>query len=181
MALLIFSAVACHACVPAPESAGPDLLPLTLENIHRQNTGARQVVLSPDGGLAALVATGPDGQGIYLLPTSGTGDEGPTRFWESASSPDWSPDGMRIAFVRAGEVWTAAPTGTEEPEQLTTEFRDARAPVFSPDGGTVAFYSGQSGHQDIWLTPTSGDGGPRQLTSGAMALDDQRFHPAWSP
>ena len=55
-----------------------------------------------------------------------------------------------------------------------------RGPVFSPDGGTIAFSAIASGHQDVWLVPAAG-GEPRQLTKKAMAPDDGRFDPAWSP
>jgi dipeptidyl aminopeptidase/acylaminoacyl peptidase len=181
VASLLSIVVAFVGCGPEPESVRLELLPLTLENIHRHDTGARQVALSPNGEFAAVVATGPDGPGIYLLPTSGAGNDAAVHFWESASSPDWSLDGARIAFIRSGEVWTVAPPGAEEPVQITTDVGDARAPVLSPDGATVAFYSGRSGHQDIWTVRTDGQGSPRQLTSGAMALDDRRFQPAWAP
>ncbi len=58
------------------------------------------------------------------------------------SSPQWSPDGTQLAFVRAqdgpGQLWRLPMSGGE-PEQLTTLPSGAAAPVWSPDGTQIAF------------------------------------------
>ncbi len=152
-------------------------LELTLENIHRREAGARGAAISPDGSWIVVAGVGPDGPGIYLASTEG---DRSVRLWVQGSAPRWSPDGGRIVFVRSGEVWVAL-RGEAEAAAITSDMGSARAPVFSPDGRTVAFYSEKSGHQDIWLVPADGSSPPRQLTEAAMALDDPRFEPAWSP
>ncbi len=57
-------------------------------------------------------------------------------------SPAWSPDGSRIAFLRAQDgppqLWLL-PVAGGEPEQLTTLPMGAGAPVWSPDGSRIAF------------------------------------------
>ena len=58
------------------------------------------------------------------------------------AAPAWSPDGTRIAFLRAdggpAQLWLL-PAGGGEPEQLTSLPLGAGAPVWSPDGTKIAF------------------------------------------
>ena len=57
-------------------------------------------------------------------------------------APAWSPDGTRLAFLRAdggpAQLWLL-PAGGGEPEQLTSLPLGAGAPVWSPDGTKIAF------------------------------------------
>jgi dipeptidyl aminopeptidase/acylaminoacyl peptidase len=162
-------------------------LPLTWENIFTESMGVRQAVLSPDGGTVAVAASTPSGAGIFLVDVA-TGAE--RQLLRGGSSPVWMPDGSGILFSAARDLWIvpldlAAPATAGEPHtrvrRVTNDDLDERAARPSPDGGTVAFYSGRSGHQDIWLAPADGTGTPRQLTRESMAEDDFRFAPAWSP
>ena len=66
----------------------------------------------------------PDGSGQTRLSTPATGD---------VTRPTWSPDGARIAFTIAGDVWTMDSDGTDL-EQVTTG-ADVRDLDWSPDGG----------------------------------------------
>ena len=59
-------------------------------------------------------------------------------------SPDWSPDGDRLAFAsdRDGdfEVYTMKPDGSRV-RQLTANTASEDEPSWSPDGRTIAFTS----------------------------------------
>jgi dipeptidyl aminopeptidase/acylaminoacyl peptidase len=60
-----------------------------------------------------------------------TGGGGPQR-------PRWSPDGRRIAYLRAGQLWVMAADGAGK-RRLTT--RPAAGAAWSPDGRWIAFAS----------------------------------------
>ncbi|WP_394749684.1 S9 family peptidase [Spongiimicrobium salis] len=153
------------------------LRPLNWENIFTKNYGAGQAVLSPDGTMVAITARTETQSGIFL---KRIGDEAPAQFWIAGGAPAWFQDNKKIVFSRGGDLWTIG-VGEEAPKRLTNDTLDERAPRPSPDGKSVAFYSGRTGYQDIWMVATDGSGTLKQLTKGAMALDDYRFAPSWSP
>ncbi|MCT8568188.1 Tol-Pal system beta propeller repeat protein TolB [Glaesserella parasuis] len=98
---------------------------------------------------------------------------------EPLMSPEWSPDGSKLAYV------------TFENKTSQVVVHDIRsgarkvigslrghngAPSFSPDGSRVAFASNQDGVLNIYVTGVGG-GSPRQLTSNA----GNNTEPSWSP
>ncbi|MDE4003791.1 Tol-Pal system beta propeller repeat protein TolB [Glaesserella parasuis] len=98
---------------------------------------------------------------------------------EPLMSPEWSPDGSKLAYV------------TFENKKTQVVIHDIRsgarkvigslrghngAPSFSPDGSRVAFASNQDGVLNIYVTGVGG-GSPRQLTSNA----GNNTEPSWSP
>lgn len=163
-------------------------------------------VLSPDGTRI-----------VYVLRTLDTGaDRNVDQLWLVAadggtprrltagpqdSAPVWSPDGSRLAFLRAGQV-TVLDLGGGDPEQLTDLPLGAGAPRWSPDGHRLAFAApvdprgetpgpmvsdgldyqadgaglhGPVRHQLHVLDTTTG--GVRVLTDGRHSAGP----PAWSP
>jgi Tol biopolymer transport system component/tRNA A-37 threonylcarbamoyl transferase component Bud32 len=95
-------------------------------------------------------------------------------------SPQFSPDGTRIAFVseRSGEereVWVARADGSGL-VQLTNRLGRKGTPRWSPDGRWIVFDSqGQDGHWHTYVIDASG-GRPRRITSEPS--DDHV--PSWS-
>jgi Tol biopolymer transport system component len=166
-AWLVMAATAVSATKP---------IPLTWENKFLENHGTRDAAISPDGKWVAVSAGTPQGSGIYLVSTEG----GEPEYWVEGRSPSWAPDSLRIVFSDLDDVWTAK-LKSKERHRVTKDPDDERAVVFSPDGSMLAFYSSRSGYQDIWLVAADGKTVPRRLTEEAMAGDDFRFTPAWSP
>ena len=104
-----------------------------------------QPALSPDGERIVYVLRTVDAdRNVRSLWTVGSRSGEPRRLTRgrSDSAPTWSPDGTRIAFLRAqdgpAQVWLLPADGGEA-EQVTTLPLGAGAPVWSPDGTRIAF------------------------------------------
>jgi dipeptidyl aminopeptidase/acylaminoacyl peptidase/CubicO group peptidase (beta-lactamase class C family) len=106
-----------------------------------------QPAMSPDGERIVYTLRTTDREGdrdvraLWLVPTL---DGEPRRLTRGTNdrSPAWSPDGTRIAFLRAddgpAQVWLL-PIDGGEAEQLTSVPLGAGRPVWSPDGSSLAF------------------------------------------
>jgi dipeptidyl aminopeptidase/acylaminoacyl peptidase len=106
--------------------------------------------VSPKGDLVAFTITDVDKVAnksttqIYLVPLGGGEPRQLTNDEHSSSSPRWSPDGEKLAFVSArdgeDQIWTIdISSGTLK--KVTTISTGAGDPVWSPDGRWLAFAS----------------------------------------
>jgi dipeptidyl aminopeptidase/acylaminoacyl peptidase len=111
--------------------------------------------IAPDGSQVAFVRVSVDEKkdaydtAIWLAKTDGSEPPRPITGGVRDTSPRWSPDGRRLAFVRSVEkdgkpqpaqIYTMAMTGGE-PWAATEMPRGAGGPEWSPDGQTIAFAS----------------------------------------
>lgn len=106
-----------------------------------------QPALAPGGTLIAYVLRTCDtaaDRTVRALWRVGARDGEPRRLTRGPddSAPAWSPDGTRLAFLRAADgppqIWVLPADGGEA-EQLTALPLGAGAPVWSPDGTRIAF------------------------------------------
>ncbi|ANM28491.1 hypothetical protein ABI59_00885 [Acidobacteria bacterium Mor1] len=74
--------------------------------------------------------------------------------------PDIHKD--RVAFVYAGDIWTAPVSGGTA-RRLTSHEGMELFPKFSPDGRHIAYSAEYSGNRQVYVIPVEG-GEPRQLT-----------------
>ncbi len=92
-----------------------------------------------------------DVSGLYVLNL----ETGSTRLVVegSARSPDWRPDGARIAFT-TGNIYTIRPDGSGL--RQVTDFGASFFPRWSPDGQTLSFSrSGSTEESGIWFVHLS--------------------------
>ncbi|WP_052132377.1 S41 family peptidase [Vibrio variabilis] len=88
-------------------------------------------------------------------------------------SPKWlrdiamSPDGEKIAFTYAGQIWLISANGGEA-TPLTGSDVYSDHPVWSPDGQSIAFQSKRFGSGDVFIVPVTG-GQAKRLTYHSSA------------
>ena len=87
-----------------------------------------------------------------------------------------APGGDRVAFVRAGQIWSAPLAGSNEPEQWVHARGSATALRWSPDGSRLAFVSDRGDHSFIGIYDVAG----KALRWIAPSVD-QDVEPVWSP
>ncbi len=86
--------------------------------------------------------------------------------------PSLSPDGKRIAFGWAGDIWLGT-SGGGQAKRFTTNAATEHRPHFSPDGKWIAFNREVGGKEQVFVVPV-GNGIPRQVTfhgNGSRLLD----------
>lgn len=137
--------------------------------------GVYGVSFSESGAHMLVHVLHPDRSGTYLV--NGAGE---SRFLIDGASGIWMPDNKRVLYVSGGNLWMTDIDGKNS-IAVTRDWQDIRSPKPSPDGKMIAFASGRSGHQDLWLVPSDGSAPPTQLTHQSMPADELRFGFAWSP
>jgi tricorn protease len=84
-------------------------------------------------------------------------------------------DGKQIAFIYAGDLWSARLDGSAI-KRLTTDDGVESNPAFSPDGSLIAFSAQYDGNVDVFVVPSIG-GAPKRLTYHPGADIVQGFTP----
>lgn len=123
-----------------------------------------------EGGLWTMSALGDDQRRLADAPLV-------VPFSEAhVTTPAWSPDGSRIAFVGPGaKLWVVRADGTGA-RPLTSGSAREVSPSWSVDGKQVAFAGDRAGSWDLYVVNVD-DGGLLQLTS----QDTHETLPVFSP
>lgn len=112
---------------------------------------------SPDGRwLAVMAQTLGQDSAVYLIDTA-TGEEirlGAEHHLDDATSPDWSPDSRRLAFVSADHGMSDIglyDLDTRHIEWLTHGDHEYYSPVWSPRGDRLVYQAHRDGNIDLVL------------------------------
>jgi dipeptidyl aminopeptidase/acylaminoacyl peptidase len=133
------------ACLPASIATAQENHRFTVEELLKvRRVGDPQI--SPDGKRIAFTIGDVNWDAnkvvtqIYVVSIDGGSMKELTNGTSSATSPRWSPDGKKIAYVTGGQVWVMENDGDKK-DQVTKISTNAAAPVWSPDGKWIAFTS----------------------------------------
>lgn len=137
------------------------LLPPTTLVTHQDSINDTMLLYSQSYvGNVEIVVARPDGSAPRRLTHTAALNE---RY------PSLSPDGLRIAFVDDGRLWTAASNGQNPEMLLTPADTSVKRPLWSPDGRFIAFSgdraddSGRNYYSQLFLYDVEG-GSTVQLT-----------------
>ena len=131
------------------------------------------------GKIAVTLSMGSTNTDIYLLdPSNGRVRARLTDHWGIDTSPSWSPDCSRIAFVsdRGGnpQIYVMNASGGDQ-KRLTFSGRNNTTPAWSPKGDEIAFTGYTGAGAEIFTTDMQGF--IRRVTFCRGHCE----HPSWSP
>ena len=121
----------------------------------------------------------------YSMDPDGSDEVNLTNDPAEDTDPVWSPDGTRIAFVKASEghdnVWVMNADGSGQtnltPGAVTTgQANEGTNPTWSPDGTRIAYASSQG---EIWAM--NADGTNKVNLTDTVPSVGLEIQPAWSP
>jgi serine/threonine protein kinase len=119
--------------------------------------------ISTDGKmLAYLSSAGGPNPDIWVQQIGGGEAIQITHEKEGASSPVFSPDGTRIAYVSHGDIYEVPALGGDS--RLIA--RDGLGPLYTPDGSTILFVRALQGWFRLFTVPRMG-GTPVAIQTGA--------------
>jgi hypothetical protein len=122
--------------------------------------------LAPDNQRVAFYFYEPIGAGVGTrawIADLRSGSSTPLTEGGSVMYPVWSPDGVRVAFSEAGNLFWRRADGGGEPQRLTTSPNAQFPSSWSPDGKVLAFVeTNPTSKEDIWVLPTGAGKTPPQ-------------------
>jgi tricorn protease len=92
---------------------------------------------------------------------------------------DISPTGLRAVFEARGEILTVPAEKGDIRNLTNTPGADERYPAWSPDGKSIAYFSDESGEEQLYVKNQNGQGDSQKIDLGTPG--SFFFFPTWSP
>ena len=115
-------------------------------------------------------------QQVWVVALEGAAAQKGPRLIGEGNQPAVSPKGGRVAFVRKGQVWSAALDGSDKAEQLIHARGQNGDLAWSPDGAHLAFVSSRGNHSFVGVYDAAA-----KTVHYLDASVDHDDAPAWSP
>jgi len=147
--------------------------------------------ISPDGSEVVYMRQDSGGQDLWRVGSDGSSPENLTEAVGEETSPEFSADGTRIAYVGTGpkpccdpeynnDIWVMDADGSDQKQLTKTNFpRQNLSPTWSPDGTRIAYSTTEAGGENgfhVMDSDGSDDSGP--LPSGTPISS---LNLSWSP
>ncbi|HEX3042061.1 MAG TPA: hypothetical protein VHP56_08255 [Solirubrobacterales bacterium] len=147
--------------------------------------------ISPDGSEVVYMRQDSGGEDLWRVGADGSSPENLTEAVGEETSPEFSADGARIAYVGTGpklccdpeynnDIWVMDADGTNQTQLTKTNFpRQNLSPTWSPDGTKIAYTTTEAGGENgfhVMNAGGGGDSGPLPSGSPISALNL-----SWSP
>jgi TolB protein len=138
---------------------------------------------SPDGRRIAFTTDRLGHNEVYIIDADGTNPQWVTQFGGDLNEelyraePDWSPDGVTVAFQSrvSGLFQIMSVNLRDNSSKRLTDAGENESPSWAADGRHLVFTSSRSGSGQLWIMDTQ-SGVTRQLTNASGAR-----YGAWSP
>ena len=139
--------------------------------------GVQTTARAPATPREALIVFGSRGD-LFRVRANGKRFAPMTSGAQKDRSPEWSPDGRRVAFTREHDVWILDPADGHATRVTEGTWRDG-SPSWSPDAKRIAFdrRAGDAGPFDVWVVDVQGGGREVNLTEDLAA---SATAPEWS-
>ena len=138
-------------------------------------------IWTPDGHRVTFNTTRTQPSSIFWQASDGTGQAERLTTSEHSQHPiSWSPDGKILALMEANpatgwDIFVLSLDGDRTPKPfLQTNFNE-RAPEFSPNGRWIAYYSDESGQDEVYVRQFPSAEGKIQVSTGGGEIS------VWNP
>jgi Tol biopolymer transport system component len=135
--------------------------------------------ISPDGSKVVFQRVSTGSYDIWIMNANGSGQTPLTNSTDGEVSPEFSPDGTKIVYVRqtgSNQIWLMNANGTNQHVLLNNPGVQDTGPSWSPDGQKIVYEDGTDG-----LSVMNADGSNPTAIHNASDQAIMAQDPTWSP